>query len=75
MKTGNSFYCYAMQMALRDVGEGDVVKLIQAAIDQPSPETIRPVLRAGFGKPWVTRIEGALVEVGIGASSQLECGS
>lgn len=68
-----SFYCVAMQLALREIDTADVRDLVQHAIDNPGPDAVRAVLKAGFGKPWATRIEHAMIEVGIAASGFLEC--
>lgn len=71
----NSFYCVAMQLALREIEAPAVRDLVQHALDNPGPEAVRAVLRAGFGQPWAKRVEHAMIEVGIAASSMLECRS
>lgn len=71
----SSFYCVALNLALHECGAGPTADLIEHALDQPSPEAIRAVLKAGIGQPWCTRIQHALIEVGIAASSYLECRS
>lgn len=70
-----SFYCVAMLLALRELPPGEIADLVQHALDNPSPDTVRAVLKAGFGKPWCERIQHALMEVGIAASPLLECRS
>ena len=71
----SSFYCVAMRLALRDIETDEVRDLVQYSIDNPGPDAVRAVLKAGFGKPWATRIEHAMIEIGIAASGMLECRS
>lgn len=67
-----SMYCVALRLAQHEAGPEAYVA-IKAAIDRPSPETIRAVLAAGVGQPWRMRIEHALIEMGIAASDGMEC--
>lgn len=71
----SSFYCVSLLLALRELPAGETADLVQHALDNPSPEAVRAVLKAGFGQPWATRIQHALMEVGIAATPLLECRS
>lgn len=71
----SSFYCVAMGLALHELPPGETRNLVQHALDNPGPDAVRAVLKAGIGQPWATRVQHAMIEVGIAASGQLECGS
>lgn len=71
----SSFYCVALNLALHELPAGEARDLVEHALDAPSPEAIRAVLKIGFGQPWCTRVHHALVEVGIAATGMLECRS
>lgn len=65
-------YYIALGLALRECGPESYLA-VKAAIDDPGPETVRAVLAAGEGHRWRERIVHALVEIGIAASSSVEC--
>lgn len=46
-------------------------ELARAALREPSPETIRPLLAAGRGKAWMASIVDALAQVGIAAAEDV----
>jgi len=72
MKSARSIYCAALHLSLRDAKD-DARLAIEAALENPSPTTTRALLRASIGQPWQRRIEGALMEIGMAASSEMEC--
>lgn len=51
------------------LGNPEIRVLAEAALKAPGPLTIRALVNAGEGQPWLPGIRDALAEVGIAAST------
>lgn len=62
---------YPVVVGLIERNDADCRALARAALDRPCPETIRPLLDAGRGRPWLPSLIDALAEVGIAAAEDV----
>ena len=53
------------------MGSPDAQTLAAAALDYPSPVTIRALIMAGQGTPWLASVRDAMAEVGIASSNEV----
>lgn len=67
-------YQVAVGQVLR-MGSPEAQALASAALDYPSPVTIRALVMAGQGTPWLASVRDAMAEVGIAGSNDVLGGS
>lgn len=53
------------------MGSTEHQALAQAALDAPGPVTIRALIHAGQGQPWLASVRDALAEVGVAGSNEV----
>ena len=73
-RTAASMYAVAVGQVLR-LGSPEARVLADAALDAPGPVTIRALVMAGQGQPWLASVRDALAEVGIAGSQDVLGGS
>ena len=56
---------YAIGLSLRTLPDGPEREVLIMCEEQPTLAHIRAALAAGRGRPWLTLIESALVEIGL----------
>jgi hypothetical protein len=64
-------HMYRACVGIIERNDGAVRALAAAALDRPSPDTIRPLMDAGRGKPWLPSLIDALAQVGMAASEDV----
>jgi hypothetical protein len=64
-------HMYKVSVGLVEHLDTDARSLARAALDRPCPDTIRPLLDAGRGKPWLPSVMDALAQVGIAAAAEV----
>lgn len=52
-------------------GQPEHQALAEAALSAPGPMTIRALIHAGQGQPWLASVRDALAEVGIAGSDEV----
>lgn len=57
------------------MGDSHAKALAAAALDAPGPVTIRALVHAGQGQPWLASVRDAMAEVGIAGSEDVLGGS
>ncbi|KQX40371.1 hypothetical protein ASD04_07005 [Devosia sp. Root436] len=65
-----SMYRVALGQVIR-LGDANAQALAEAALAAPGPLTIRALVAAGFGQPWLASVRDALAEVGIAGSDEV----
>ncbi|UYO00182.1 MAG: hypothetical protein KIT02_02835 [Devosia sp.] len=63
----------AYQVAVGMIGQRDpsVADIAAAALEHPSPITVRAPLSAGAGKPWLPMLLEALAQVGVAGAEDV----
>lgn len=63
----------AYQVAVGMIAQRDkaVADLAQAALEHPTPITVRALLTAGAGKPWLPMLLEALAQVGVAGAEDV----
>lgn len=64
-------HIYTVAVGIIERNDGDARALARAALDRPAPDTIRPLIEAGRGRPWLPMLVDAMAEVGIAASEDV----
>lgn len=62
---------WGMAAGMIEYRDPSVRHLARAALDRPCAATIRPLLEAGHGKPWLPSLIEALAQVGVAASEDV----
>lgn len=65
-----SLYAVAVGQVIR-LGSAEHRALAEAALDAPGPLTIRALLHAGQGQPWLASVRDAMAEVGVAGSEDV----
>jgi hypothetical protein len=60
-------HMYRVAIGIIEKNDAGAAHLAAAALDTPSPATIRALLDAGRGRPWRASVVDAMAEVGIAA--------
>jgi hypothetical protein len=60
-------HMYRVAIGIVERNDAGAAHLAAAALDTPSPSTIRALLDAGRGRPWRASVVDALAEIGIAA--------
>lgn len=74
-KTAVRMYQVALGIIVMRDDDIEVRRAAVAAVETPSPATIRALLRMGAGKPWLASVRDAMAEVGIAGSEDVLGGS
>ena len=64
-------YLVAVGLVEQRSPTGTLRELAHDALTRPSPSTIRALLAAGRGKPWLPSVIDALAEVGVAAAEDV----
>lgn len=64
-------HMYVVAVGIIERNDGTVAALARQALDRPSPDTIRPLIDAGRGRPWLPMLTDAMAQVGIAAAEDV----
>jgi len=64
-------HMYIVAVGIIEKNDGDVAALARQALDRPAPDTIRALMDAGRGRPWLPMLVDALAQVGIAAAEDV----
>lgn len=70
-QVARAIYLVAVSMVAKREDDETARELAQAALESPSPTTIRALIAAGRDRPWLPSIIDALVQVGVAASEDV----
>ncbi|MBJ6986086.1 hypothetical protein [Devosia sp. MC521] len=62
---------WGMAAGMIEYRDPEARELARAALDRPCAATIRPLLEAGQGKPWLQSLVEALAQVGVAAAEDV----
>jgi len=66
-----AIFLVAVGMVAKREDDATARELAQAALDAPSPMTIRALVAAGRDRPWLASVVDAMAQVGIAASEDV----
>lgn len=66
---------WAVAARMIEARDPEVREFARAALERPCAETIRPLLDAGYGRPWQQSLIEALAQVGIAGAEDVLRGS